>query len=389
MIGHDVGINHLYGGAGDDLLIAGKNDRLYGGDGNDTLIGADGSILDGGAGNDTLIGAAGSTLYGRSGDNLLVAANNTVLHGGTGNDTYRIGADVLNVTLHHNSTSGLGVIEFGEGISLEDARLERHGNHLHMLLGERQMVMQNWFSGARYQVGEFHLADGTVLNATDWVTGQTLHSEALPGNQTLYGHDGADIMIGHDVGINHLYGGAGDDLLIAGKNDRLYGGDGNDTLIGADGVSYLYGGDGEDILVGGRGNDFLEGGHGDDTYLFSPGDGQDVIRETSGFDRVLFDGGLGVLDVAFFRNGNHLEIGYGSGADKVTVSNHFAHTNYRVEEVHLTDDGAYLTSSDIDAIIQQMSAYAVKEGIVLDSLDAVRRNESLMTLVSATWQPAT
>jgi hypothetical protein len=73
----------------------------------------------------------------------------------------------------------------------------------------------------------------------------------------------------------------------------------------------------------------------------------------------------------------------------VTVSNHFAHTNYRVEEVHLTDDGAYLTSSDIDAIIQQMSAYAVKEGIVLDSLDAVRRNESLMTLVSATWQPAT
>jgi len=51
----------LYGGDGNDVLIAGSgNDILVGGAGNDTLIGGDGrDILIGGLGSDTLLGGAG------------------------------------------------------------------------------------------------------------------------------------------------------------------------------------------------------------------------------------------------------------------------------------------------------------------------------------------
>ena len=48
---------------------------------------------------------------------------------------------------------------------------------------------------------------------------------------------------------------------------------GNDTVVG-----YHT----DDTLRGGLGDDRLEGLSGDDTYLFDPGDGRDVIADTSG-----------------------------------------------------------------------------------------------------------
>ncbi len=41
-----------------------------------------------------------------------------------------------------------------------------------------------------------------------------------------------------------------------------------------------------DTIEGGRGNDDIQGGGGDDTYVFTQGDGRDVIADTSGFDRL-------------------------------------------------------------------------------------------------------
>ena len=45
---------------------------------------------------------------------------------------------------------------------------------------------------------------------------------------------------------------------------------GNDRIIGFSG---------NDILVGGQGNDILDGRLGSDTYVFSRGDGQDIISD--------------------------------------------------------------------------------------------------------------
>lgn len=90
---------------------------------------------------------------------------------------------------------------------------------------------------------------------------------------------------------NTFYGDAGNDTLTgwSGK-DYLEGGDGNDVLIGGEDIDSLYGNSGKDTLTGGKGNDLLDGGESDDTYIFSTGDGHDIVRDEVGTNKLIVDG---------------------------------------------------------------------------------------------------
>jgi VCBS repeat-containing protein len=71
-------------------------------------------------------------------------------------------------------------------------------------------------------------------------------AQALSGNDTLNGGNGADTLKGE----------AGADVLNGGNAaDVLYGGEGSDTLNGDNGADRLYGGAGSDVLAGGNGAD--------------------------------------------------------------------------------------------------------------------------------------
>ena len=122
-------------------------------------------------------------------------------------------------------------------------------------------------------------------------------------NDTLWGGNEADTIIGsagHDV----LHGGGGDDWIL--------GGDGHDILNGGVGRDTLEGGSGNDALFGGNDDDWLTGGSGNDTL--SGGAGQDRIAGGLGNDTT--DGGAGD-DVIVDDGGNDLIIG-GSGNDTIT-----------------------------------------------------------------------
>jgi Ca2+-binding RTX toxin-like protein len=428
----------LNGYAGDDLLDGGEgNDTLYGGNGNDVLTGGDGDDkFYGEVGNDLLEGGEGDdTLGGSDGDDTLIGGTgNDTLDGGTGSDRYyfNLGDGQDTFIDYDTSTANTDTLVFGEGISPAALALAKEGNDLKVRIGgtDDSLTFRNWFNPSytsRYRIETFEFADGTVLSAGEFENLAPITITGTDGNDTLSGSSTTattDIITG-GVGNDTLNGYAGDDLLDGGEgNDTLYGGNGNDGLTGGDGDDKLYGGAGNDVLTGGDGDDIIDAGHGDnqmfggagadqlttgsgndlldggsgddilnggagnDTYRFNLGDGTDTLNnyDPSGIDRILFEAGIETGAVALFRNGNHLEIGYGT-EDKVTVTNHFSSSSYQIDEVQLAD-GHFLAAGDIDAIIQQMASYAAQEGIALNTLDSVRQNDDLMTLVASSWQAA-
>jgi len=150
------------------------------------------------------------------------------------------------------------------------------------------------------------------------------------GNDNLFGWAGNDTLMG-DAGNDTLTGGAG--------ADRLYGGEGADSLLGEAGIDLLFGGDGNDILIGGTENDRLSGGAGADrltggagadAFIFSLGDGGDVVTDfkTKEKDRLVFDDALWdnrpltaaqVVSQFAHRVGNNMVFDFGDG-DTITLT---------------------------------------------------------------------
>lgn len=320
--------NMLYGG--DDLGMTGSgndtlsgeegNDTLDGGDGNDSLLGGVGSdVLLGGGGNDSLNGGAGvdilhggdgiDILHGGDGDDQLHAGiGDDVLDGGSGSDIL-YGGEGLD-TYHWQATSGSDVIvESGliesdilhlDDLRLVDVRFERSGNDLRIAspTNDTVLLIQDWFvsEGQESKVETFVFADGEQIS---WQAVSTI-AAATP---MVVLTDGVDQYVG-DGRDETVYAGSGDDVVsgLAGS-DSLYGEAGNDTLEGGDGNDRLDGGEGSDILgavnsengndilIGGAGDDFLRGGAGNDTYVYSRGDGFDVIQyDTSGSNVIELNG---------------------------------------------------------------------------------------------------
>ena len=95
--------------------------------------------------------------------------------------------------------------------------------------------------------------------------------DRLGGIQNLTGSNQVDSLTGDNT-HNVLKG--------LGGNDTLVGANGNDTLMGGDGHDRMMdGGAGNDRLVGGAGNDQMTGGIDTDTFVFGPGDGDDIIND--------------------------------------------------------------------------------------------------------------
>lgn len=213
------------------------------------------------------------------------------------------------------------------------------------------------------------------------------------GNDTLVGGSGTDVLKGDDgndllVGASGndrlegsynrdaLSGGVGSDSLNGGEgNDVLFGGDGNDTLRGGYGYDKLSGGNGDDTLagesaadelLGGTGNDELYGGGGSDTYIFRAGDGADIVldEERLSADKDVFN--FNDIDAAdqlwFSRNDDSLMVNVVGTDDQVEVQDWYHSDNlYKIEEIII--NGAAITDSGVEALVQAMASFDVPVGI--------------------------
>jgi Ca2+-binding RTX toxin-like protein len=320
-----AGADTFFGGPDADTLTgAGGNDRLDGGTGDDTIDGGAGEDLitytaatgpvtvdltagtGGQAGEHDVLTAiedvtATGTLTGDDGPNFLTGGGgDDVISGNGGDDTLvgELGSDTLAGGAGDDRLYGDTTFGDGEG-----------ADHLDGGPGD------DWLDGGPGDGDVVEGGDGDdIVNGGD---GAGDRVSGGPGDDIVSGggHEDADAIDGlTGDGADQIDGGPGFDILdysdrgsLAGARslgvdvdlrraapqgeqgesdsavgvEGVYGGAGNDTLVGDDGANVLHGGAGDDTLRGLGGADTLDGGAGvdlldcvgsDDTAIAEPQD---------------------------------------------------------------------------------------------------------------------
>jgi Ca2+-binding RTX toxin-like protein len=315
------GNDHIEGRGDDDILIGGDgDDEIFGGGGNDVIYGDAGNdTIDGGIGDDIIVGGSGDDIIdgGRGNDRIQSEDGDDFVSGGEGDDIIVAGAgnDVVLGDAGNDvifAEDGDDVIKGGAGNDEVDA-----GAGADIIFGED---------------GNDNLRGG---DGDDEIYGGA-------GVDLVYGDNGNDII---DSGADNdlVFGGIGNDIIFGNDgDDALYGEIGNDYLIGAAGADRLDGFSGDDVIFGGRGDDVLSGGEGNDSFIFSLGDGEDVLDDAdiSGIDVVK------ILDVnstqaILSKSGDDLILQFRNSigeitTDKITIKNQFLE-NIKIDRLEFAD----------------------------------------------------
>jgi Ca2+-binding RTX toxin-like protein len=256
--------------------------------------------LEGGSSSDALTGLGGSdVLVGLDGDDVLDGGtDNDVMSGGTGSDVYlfRRGDGVDTIDDYSEGAGTVNSVQFGESISTADIAVGFKDNDLILSITGTadRLVLSNWLAVGGPTIDEVEFEDGTIWSAADLFA-------KMPNVST-----------------------AGDDYLR--------GGDGDDTLVGLAG---------NDRLRGGLGDDHLSGGAGNDVYMYSRGDGSDVIENldsaAGSIDAIRFDATISVADITVTRDWTNLYISVDGTSDRITLLNWFANDANRIDLVEFAD----------------------------------------------------
>ncbi|WP_310887021.1 calcium-binding protein, partial [Pseudomonas syringae group genomosp. 3] len=270
---------------------------------------------------DVLQGITGSDIiYGDNGNDIIIGgAGSDYLSGDGGVDTYKFslgwGKDSINVMADDRASD---ILEFGNEVSPDGFILSRIDDSLLLsyLNGDTVTLVNYFFSGGVFPSPSISVRfyDGRIWtndHIRQLVAGHSL-------NDSIEGTRSADV----------ISTGAGNDVINAS--------------------------DGNDVLDGGTGNDLLNGGVGSDRYVFSAGDGKDIINETSvsttsssnDIDTIFFLSGIAPSDVTLGASGTNLLLSYNDGLDNVSIQGWFSssYNRYQVERVEFSDGTVWLAS---------------------------------------------
>ncbi|MCC2981048.1 calcium-binding protein [Sphingomonas sp. IC4-52] len=228
-----VGIEQVWGGVHDDVLIGStRGDTLYGGNGNDL-------IRTGGAAEGMI-----DIVAGDNGDDVIVfEGGRAEADGGWGADVFVIKGGMIRI---QDLDTDVDTLDFSQ---------LRYGVHT-----------------SEYAPGLAAFGSAEPREGLDSVFG------LITGFDRVLGTRFADFMLA-DFDGTILFGGAG--------NDQLLGGAGDDELYGEQGNDFILGGAGDDILLGHAGRDEINGGDGDD--LIAGGAGADILTGGAGYDFFVWD----------------------------------------------------------------------------------------------------
>jgi len=361
-------LNYTLGTNLENLVLTGAEAiNAVGNELNNSIKGnASDNILSGGEGDDTLNGGLGADC----------------LSGGLGNDRYHV--DNINDLVTENVDEGMDVVYSSIDYTL--------GNNLENLVLTGTDAID---------------AAGNELNNS--IKGNALDNVLTggEGNDTLNGGVGADTMIG-GVGNDRYYVDNTGDVMAENADE------GTDTVYSS--ISYALGanleklsltgtdainGTGNELnnsikgnaaanfLAGGTGNDVLTGGSGSDNYLFRRTDGKDTLTETAGvsgdIDTLKLTDGIATTEPVLVKQNNDLYVFIDSG-NYMRIVNEFQQTNYGIERLEVTD-GHYITRSDIQNIVDTMSAINNNTGMdVMQKYNAMMADQQYQNILAQSWQ---
>ncbi|KKE84716.1 calcium-binding protein, partial [Pseudoalteromonas luteoviolacea] len=343
------------GSDGNDVLYGSRQDEfIYGLGGDDQIEGRGGNdYLDGGEGNDTLV-VMQSQHYKHNHTTIVGGKGDDILKGFISSETY-----VYNLGDGHDIIDDVGSIEgndllrFGEGITQDMINIRRSNNDIVIEVNhirsdyQGTVTFKNGFTSLNKVVDQIQFIDGkTILS-------EEIHKKA----STINGSDQDDMLEG-TASSDWIFGHDG--------NDNIQGSFGNDYLDGGSGNDEIYTGTGRNVqsnrntLVGGLGNDKLFGSVSSERYLYSFGDGHDVIvdnGDNSQIDKIEFGEGISKDNVKVSRDGNDIILDV-IGTDDFTngsirIEKAFIENSYKIELVQF-EDGSYWNDSDLVEIARHL-----------------------------------
>ena len=329
------------------LALTDQDDTYSGSNGNDIIYGLDGNdIIAGERGADVIVGGSGSDIL--SGHKITIDDDSSV----TRSVSYDSDQDTIVFNLgdgndiiyeYEASFSNRALLQFGTGIAPADITLYRNGLDLvFQINAEDSVTVFEWFKADKYRIGQIQFGNNDPIAATEWVNAQPLSSN---------------------------------DITVTGT-------DASESLIGSTDDDIIYGLDGSDIITGGEGNDILSGyriivgednsvtrypsyDNDQDTFVFNPGDGNDIIYEyeVSFSNRALLQFGAGIApaDITLYRNGLDLVFQI-NAEDSVTIFEWFDADQYRIGQIQFGNDDPIAATEWVNAQPVSLQASGILEG---------------------------
>ncbi|MFA5285901.1 MAG: calcium-binding protein, partial [Smithellaceae bacterium] len=288
------------------------------------------------------------------------------------------------------------------------------------------VTVQNYYAHTYYQVQQFKFSDSVTLTPAElFAANQDKTISGGSDNDTLIGYAGNDTLDG-GPGADTMNGGGGNDTYIvddAGDvvEERINAGsdtvqsslsytlpenvenltltgleaiDGignelNNSITGNSAANTLTGNAGNDTLDGGAGNDSLIGEMGSDTYVFRRTDAQDTINDysttTTDVDTLQLTDGIAATEPVIVKQNGDLYI-FVDGSNYVKIASQFTATTYGIERLEVSD-GHYITRSDIESIVNTMSAINNNTGMdVMQKYNAMMQDQAYISTLAASWK---
>ena len=291
------------GGAGDDSLrFYGVNGTILGGAGKDSIWNHGRNvIMESGSDNDYIINweeGNNVTIDGGSGNDVIWNyAKKVTIYAGTGDDTIYL-KDNSSTTILYDNGDGNDIIYFAADFKLS---FPRDSNYTSIRSG----------SDTIYKIGNGSI---TCKNMESTITGSNDTLKTLTNNDTsTYTATDKIKMI---------------DASSRAKAIKITG----NSLANS-----IKGGSGVDTLSGGKGNDSLTGGKGSDVFVYTSGDGNDVITDYSvGQDKIKI---IGAKISKTSVSGSDVILTVGSGSIRVK--------NAKGKKLSIYNNASSLTSTVI------------------------------------------